>query len=334
MIRILVLAASILVIAPTTSAQAKTTKKKRPGPSITWVNTPKNGWDSLPTGVKHQTFHSDLVNQDVGYCVYQPPQLRAGESDGQRFPVLYSLHGNGGDEFTTLAVAEVLERQIQTGTTPPMIIVFPNGGHSTFYKNSADGKFPMESILLTELIPLIDATLPTIGERAGRCIEGFSMGGRGAIRLAMKHPDLFCSVFCQAGNVPHLLDTFDQLTPEERAASLLGSDRSTWEADDVYAVTEKNQTAIKQNVRIQIACGTKDGGHLPTIRDFHAHLLALGIDHTYIELQQLAHKRTEMLAQLELIWFDSHVTALQGKQLEDKKPTSRPSRSDRADNRR
>ncbi|MEM9365247.1 MAG: alpha/beta hydrolase-fold protein [Planctomycetota bacterium] len=290
--------------------QQTSAKRKRPGPSIVWVNEPKQGWDSLPTGVTHQTFRSRLVDQDIGYCVYQPPQLRFGESSNESYPVLYSLHGNGGNEFTTLAVAEVLERQIEAGTTPPLIMVFPNGGHSTFYKNRADGKFPIESILLNELIPHIDSTMPTIGDRVGRCIEGFSMGGRGAIRLAMKHPKLFCSVFCQAGNVPHLLDTFDQLGVEERETSLLGPKRETWEADDVYAVTTRNQADIKQNVRIQIACGTKDGGHLPTIRDFHAHLMELGIDHTYMELQNLAHKRTEMLAQLGPIWFDSHVTAL------------------------
>ena len=100
------------------------------------------------------------------------------------------------------------------------------------------------------------------------------------------------------------------MTTGERAKHLLGPNRSKWEADDVYAVTSRNKAKIKKHLRIQIACGTKDGGHLPSIRDFHKHLVDLNIDHTYMELQGLAHQRTEMIAQLEPLWLDSHLQAL------------------------
>ena len=90
---------------------------------------------------------------------------------------------------------------------------------------------------------------------------------------------------------------------------LLGPDRSNWEDDDVYAISKKNEAKLK-TLRIQIACGTKDGGHLPTVRSFHQHLVDLGIDHTYIELEGLGHKRTEMMARLEPIWFAYHVESL------------------------
>ena len=136
------------------------------------------------------------------------------------------------------------------------------------------------------------------------------MGGRGSTRLAVKYPEMFCSLFCQAGNVPHLLDAYDEATPEFRSQHLLGSDRSNWEKDDVYAVTEKNKWKIKKNLRIQIACGTKDGGHLKTVRDFHQHLVELGIDHTYIEIEGLAHKRTQMISLYRPIWFDYHFRSL------------------------
>lgn len=278
------------------------------GASITWVNVPGKKAEELPPGTQHLTFYSDLVGQDIGYCVYLPPQYDSGAN--VRYPVIYNLHGNGGTEFTSLDSVRLLHDQIVAGQTPPMIMVLPNGGGTTFYKDSADGLFPIESIFITEFIPHIDATHRTIADRKGRCIEGFSMGGRGSTRLAMKYPDLFCSLFCQAGNVPRLLDTFDSKTDAERAASLLGSDRENWAEDDVYAVTEKNLKAIQSNVRIQIACGSKDGGHLPTVRDFHQHLVNLGVDHTYIELEGLAHKRTEMMARMAPIWFDYHVESL------------------------
>ena len=306
---IFVLLITMTVPALSQDARSKRSKtKKSGGPSIVWVNELKPE-QKLPPNTQHLTFHSKLVDQDVGFCVYLPPGYEAAAR--KRFPVIYNLHGNGGNEFTGFESIRVLHEGIRAKRWPPMIMVLPNGGRSTFYKNSADGRFPIESIFLTELIPHVDTTYRTIADRTGRCIEGFSMGGRGGTRLALKHPDMFCSLFCQAGNVPRLLDLFDATPEADRARLLLGADRRNWEADDVYAVTTRNRDAISRNVRILIACGTKDGGHLPTIRDFHDHLLKLEIDHTYIELEGLAHKRSEMIARLRPIWFDYHVESLQ-----------------------
>lgn len=283
-------------------------ERQRSGPSIQWVNEPSSRQSPLPDGMRHLTFHSDLVDQDIGYCIYLPPQYEA--DPGRRFPVIYNLHGNGGNEFTSIDSVRLLDRQIRTEILPPLIMVLPNGGHSTFYKDSADGRFPIESIFIREFIPMIDATYRTIPDRTGRCIEGFSMGGRGSTRLAVKYPGLFCSLFCQAGNVPPLLDMFDETPEEERALLLLGVDRANWEANDVYALCEKNLQEIKRNLRIQIVCGTQDAGHIKTVRDFHQHLLSLGVDHTYIELEGLAHKRTEMIQGLAPVWFKYHVESL------------------------
>ena len=289
-------------------AQQKKNKKKKPsGPSIVWVNSPKPSQTPLPANTRHLTFHSNLVNQDIGYCIYLPNDYANGK---KQYPVIYNLHGNGGNEFTGVEAVSLLHKGIEDGRWPPMIMVLPNGGHSTFYKNSADGRFPIESIFITEFIPHIEKTYRVIANRTGRCIEGFSMGGRGATRLAMKYPEMFCSLFCQAGNVPHLLEIFDEADPATRKTMLLGPDRKTWEADDVYALTKKNARRIKKNVRIQIACGTKDSGHIRTIRDWHQHLLSLNIDHTYLEIEGLAHRRTQMMGQYEATWFDYHVESL------------------------
>lgn len=276
--------------------------------SIQWVNEPRESELPLPEGVQHLTFPSQLAGCEVGYCVYLPKLYS--ENTEQRFPVIYNLHGNGGNEFTGLAAADLLNQQIKSQKFPPLLMVMFNGGKSTFYKNSADGKFPIESIFLEEFIPHIDQTYRTIADGKGRCIEGFSMGGRGATRLAIKHPQMFCSLFCQAGNVPRLLNFYDEALPEHRPLLLLGADRKAWEADDVFLNAEKNAASIRQHLRIQIACGTKDDGHLPTVRDFHQHLTALKIDHTYIELKDLAHRRTEMMQQLGPIWFNHHVESL------------------------
>ena len=286
-------------------------------PSITWINEPKEKDLPLPPQTQHLTFHSKLVDQKIGYCIYLPPSYDKALT--QSFPVIYNLHGNGGNEFTSLDSIRVLHEGIIEKRWPEMIMVLPNGGKSTFYKDSADGKFPIESIFIREFIPFIDSEYQTVAAREGRCIEGFSMGGRGATRLAIKYPNMFCSLFCQAGNVPRLLDLYDNTDPELRKDMLLGEDRARWEADDVYAVATKNADSIKKNLRIQIACGTKDGGHIKTIRDFHQHLQQLDIDHTYIELEDMGHQRSMMIEVMKPVWFDYHVESMRRAQAQNKK---------------
>ncbi|MEL6108443.1 MAG: alpha/beta hydrolase-fold protein [Planctomycetota bacterium] len=287
------------------AAKQQAKKKGRP-PAITWVN--EMGDKRLPRRTQHLTFESKLAGREVGYCIYLPDEYES--SPTKRFPVIYNLHGNGGNEFTGFQSIEVLDEGIQSGRWPAVIMVLPNGGHSTFYKDSADGRFPIESIFIKELIPFIDQTYRTIPDGNARCIEGFSMGGRGSTRLAVKYPEIFCSLFCQAGNVPNLLEALDPSNPEDYPMSYLGTDRKVYEENDVYFLLAKNKKRIREGLRIQIACGTKDGGHLPTIRDFHNALLDQKIDHTYLEIEGLGHRRTEMINLYRPIWFDYHIESL------------------------
>lgn len=280
------------------------------GPSIRWVN--EVGKQELPDGVSHHTFFSQAANTEVGYCIYLPQEYSNSDS---RYPVIYNLHGNGGNEFHSFEDIELLHRGILSGKWPPMIVVLPNGGRNTFYKDSYDGNFPVETVLIQELIPHIDSTYRTIAARHGRCIEGFSMGGRGATRLAMKYPELFCSLFCQAGNVPRTAEHYDPAQPNEYPNNYLGPDKQNYIDNDAFELLKKNRKRIK-SLRIQIACGTQDKGHIATIRDFHQALLDAGVDHTFLELENLAHKRTQMLERLRDVWFDYHVESLRLAQLE------------------
>jgi endo-1,4-beta-xylanase len=269
---------------------------------IKWVNEPKPG--TLPPGVTHHTFFSKALNRDVGYCIYLPPGYDAETS--RRYPVIYNLHGAGGNELHSFTDAKVLHDGIVTGRWPPMIMALPNGGQATFYKDSADGKLPAETLIIREFIPHIDATYRTIAARGGRAIEGFSMGGRGATRLAMKYPELFCSLHNQAGNVPHISELFDTSKPNEYPKNYLGTDRARYVDNDAFLLLKKNVAAIKSGLRIAITCGTKDDGHLPTVREYHAALLAAGIDHTYLEVEGLAHEHDKLVKLYAPIWFDYH----------------------------
>ena len=301
----------LLALAVTAPLAAQSTKKAPTDPThvrlleTKWVNQPAPG--QLPVGVSHHTRRSNALGQDVGYCIYLPPSYR--RSPGKRYPVIYNLHGAGGNELHGFEEATALEKGIREGRVPEMIIVMPNGGKTTFYKDSHDGKWPAETMTIRELIPYVDETYRTIPERGGRCIEGFSMGGRGSTRLAMKYPAMFCSLFNQAGNVPHTADDYAPSKPEVYPNFFLGPDKQNYIDNDVFLLIEKNLEQIKK-MRIQIWCGTADDGHIVTVRQYHQALLKHGVDHTYMEIEGLAHKRTEMIARYESIWFDYHVESL------------------------
>lgn len=269
---------------------------------IKWVNPPREG--QLPAGVSHHTFASKALGREVGYCIYLPPGYATDAT--RRYPVIYNLHGAGGNELHGFTAVKALHEGIVSGRWAPMIAVLPNGGQATFYKDSADGKLPAETLIIRELIPHLDATYRTIASRAGRAIEGFSMGGRGATRLALKYPELFCSLHNQAGNVLRIAELFDPTKPNQYPNNYLGSDRARYVENDSFLLLKKNVTAIKAGLRIAVTCGTRDDGHLPTVRDFHAALLAAGVDHTYLEVEGLAHEHDKLVTMYRTTWFDYH----------------------------
>ena len=123
------------------------------------------------------------------------------------YPVLYLLHGYGFDYayFKTLfAVKDILDEMIASGEIIPMVVVMPDGNNTfggSFYANSprdtANGvSFSglYEDYFLNELMQYVELHFNTDTTQAGRGISGHSMGGYGAYRLAMRHPDLFSSV--------------------------------------------------------------------------------------------------------------------------------------------
>ena len=276
------------------------------GPTAVWVNKPKPG--ELPRGVTHNTFFSKAHETEVGYCIYLPPGYDT--SAAARFPVIYNLHGAGGNELHGFDEVRVLDAGIRDGRWPPMVVVMANGGKRTFFKDSHDGRFQAETLIVRELIPHIDANYRTIAARRGRCIEGHSMGGRGATRLAMKYPSLFCSLFNFAGNVPRTSAHFDHSKPDTYPNNYLGPDKQAYIDNDAFELLRKNVADIDGKLRIQMWCGTQDTGHLPTIRDFHQALLDAGVDHTYLEIEGLGHAKKPIIERYRDILYDHHVESL------------------------
>jgi enterochelin esterase-like enzyme len=153
--------------------------------SIEWVDPDA----SAPEGMLYKTFHSNTVQGDVSYLIYLPPDYDSQTS--VRYPVVYDLPASKQAPKTAQEVVTRINAGIRAGKLPPMIVVAINGLRgNTMYCDSRDGKWPLETVIIKDLIPHIDATYRTIASREGRAVDGFSMGGFGAAHLAFKFPEV------------------------------------------------------------------------------------------------------------------------------------------------
>ena len=242
--------------------------------------------------LQHRTFESAAAKTKVSYHIYTP-EVYDTEKES-RFPVEYWLHGTGGGLQGLRTLVTYFDAAIRADKIPPMLIVFPNGLETSMWSDSKDGRVPMETVVVKDLIPHIDATFRTIATREGRLIEGFSMGGYGAARLGFKYPDLFAAVsLLGAGPLqPEFIpdDTPRANPAEARAlfASVWGGDQEYFKAQSPRALAKQNIEALKTGTRIRQVIGDRDST-LANNRDFEAHLKKLGIPHDYRELKGVGH---------------------------------------------
>lgn len=161
---------------------------------------PANWQWSVPTlvpGLIHGELHSAAMDRKVGYNIYLPPGYH--EDVARRYPVVYYLHGATGTEKSDADFFRIADRLVRAGDIGEVIYIFPNGGAYSSYADWEDDYPKVETMIIEELIPHIDRSYRTLSSREGRAAMGYSMGGDGSLRFAMKHPDLFCAVASMAG---------------------------------------------------------------------------------------------------------------------------------------
>jgi S-formylglutathione hydrolase FrmB len=120
----------------------------------------------------------------------------------RRFPVLYFLHDGYGDGRTLArrGVAEDALARMRSGSLPEFFIVAPDGSGSWF-ADSYDGKRRFGEFLVGDLPRWVESRFRTLPRKASRGITGISMGGYGAVRLGLTHPDLYGSVSALSGAI-------------------------------------------------------------------------------------------------------------------------------------
>ena len=164
-----------------------------------------------------------LLPSAMEYLVYRPRSV----ADEVPLPVLYLLHGRGDRADSWRAAFEVFDRTIREGTVPPFLAVAPDAPWSSrggFWVDSAfegDGRLEpgaaIATALIQELVPHIDATLPTLGSRENRAVCGYSMGGAGALTLVLAFQDVFSAAMALSPAA------YDPLPPKDSTARSRGA---------------------------------------------------------------------------------------------------------------
>ncbi len=207
-------------------------------------------------------------------CVVVLPEYYD-ETDGY-FPVLYLLHGYGGNHYSWLDLDENLPSK---ATSFGMIIVCPDGGYRSWYIDSPiDSTMRYETHIVREIVPFIDSHYRTIGKRSARAITGLSMGGHGGIYLGVRHS----SVFGAAGSSSGGVDIRQFTSSWELKEKILGDTlccKSNWEDHTVYNVIDRLKPG---DLHLILDCGLEDF-FLEVNRSLHQKLLMMNIMHDYIE---------------------------------------------------
>jgi enterochelin esterase family protein len=224
---------------------------------------------NVPHGVMQRLeYQSKSINKAREAIVYLPPGYDAG---ADRYPVLYLLHGAGGDESVwnqRMQANVILDNLIADGELAPLVVVMPHGFTNrmpTAERPRGPGayKTEMEEFavdFVSDLVPLVESRYRVVADRAHRAIAGNSMGGGQALRLGLGHPEMFGSV-------------------ASFSAALQIANNPAWGGIDMDAALA-NADAINELEMLWIGCGTEDTLFNVNKR-FSDQLTAAGVEHTF-----------------------------------------------------
>lgn len=207
------------------------------------------------TVVRDLSIHSEILGRDMLYSVYLP----AGYTEEKQYPVLYLLHGSGGDQnewWVYDDLADDADAMMASGEVPEMIIVTPDGKTWMYIDNCYGNGLYYERYFFEELMPEVESRYNIRRERGSRAVGGFSMGGYGALRYGVMHHELFCYAYAMSSVIGGY------------GATDMGNIIGNYQPSDLPGIT--------------LECGDRDYFTYDN-REFSAQLTALGIAHEHIE---------------------------------------------------
>jgi enterochelin esterase-like enzyme len=211
----------------------------------------------LPTGWTHIRTGPDggavwigrIPNQVVTWdrrpsAVYLPP----GFDPTRRYPVVYLLHGMRGapSEFwDSLRLADVADGLIASGASPPFIAVMPVAGPRVD-PDGGEWAGIWEDYLVEDVVPWVDAHLPTLPGARNRTLEGLCAGGYGALDIGLRHPGLFGTLGSWEG----------YFAPVFRDGPFVGAGRTDLDAHDPTLLVRAEAAVLRRDgVRFYVSAG-------------------------------------------------------------------------------
>lgn len=224
---------------------------------------------------------STKMNKNIKNVVVLPKGYN--KSDGKKYPVIYLLHGHGGNYETF--VKSTRKSLPQDVTTLDVIAVCPNGENSWYWDSPVNPASQFETYVSKELVNYIDKNYNTIASPKGRAITGFSMGGHGSLWLGINHPDIFGACGSMSGGVD--IRPFPNNWDMKRHLGIYKENPDVWDNHTVITQLDKIEP---ETLSIIIDCG-KDDFFYKVNEELHKEMLYRNIQHDYI-IRPGAHTHT------------------------------------------
>jgi S-formylglutathione hydrolase FrmB len=219
---------------------------------------------SIPSAAMQRSFDATVVL----------PNDYAQGNRTERFPVIYVLHGSGGsyaDWTSNTHIGRLADRY-------HVVLVMPDGGHESWYIDSPfDTRSRYETYVGGEVVSYVDSHFRTIPTREARAITGLSMGGFGALRIALDRRNTFGA----AGSISGAVDP--RVSEDESGiADVFGDPERHASFWNNNAIVDSAQDFEHAHIALTIDCGVSDY-FVQSNRALHDKLVALGVPHDYAE---------------------------------------------------
>lgn len=239
---------------------------------------------TAPKGLTYATYDAKIrgPDQKASYWVILPEGYD--ESPSVRYSVLFWLHGGMSRGSAGATTVGRYQAAMKTGAMPQTIIVLPQGLPVGWYINSIEGDFPIEDVLIRDLLPHVDTTYRTNSRRG---IEGFSMGGYGAAHLGFRYSHLFGGVSCIC---PAVLPSLD-LEPRERVWDTFHGNQAFYDFNHPKHLVKEHQAAIRSSgLRLRLIHDAEDTRLGEACPAFIAAVKAVGVPATQTDISGSDHK--------------------------------------------
>ncbi|WP_138484286.1 alpha/beta hydrolase [Dyadobacter bucti] len=214
--------------------------------------------------------YSTVMKKNLKAVVIRPDNYNA----AQELPVVYLLHGYSGNHADWITKAVGFQKAVDKHN---MIIVCPDGGFSSWYWDSpVDPQSQYETYVAKELTSWVDDHYKTIKNKNGRAITGLSMGGHGALYLALKHQDIFGAAGSMSGGVD--IRPFPDNWDMAKRLGTYAEQPERWEKNTVFNMLH---LLTPKSLALIIDCGTEDF-FFKVNENLHQELLYRNIPHDYL----------------------------------------------------